>query len=100
MFLLVAFVPLFVLSTPWNIIGFAACLVLFLGELAFWNRRVRGRTKVVGAQRLIGRTARVVTALRPEGQVRLDGEIWAARCDEEAEIGVEVTIVGRERLLL
>ena len=49
---------------------------------------------------MIGETATVVTTCRPDGQVRVGGEIWAARCDEGADIGDEVSIVGRKRLML
>ena len=41
MFLLLAFVLLLVLNSPWNIVGFGTCFVLFIGELLFWNRTVR-----------------------------------------------------------
>jgi membrane protein implicated in regulation of membrane protease activity len=32
--------------------------------------------------------------------VRLDGEIWAARCNAGASPGDRVRVIGRERLLL
>jgi membrane-bound serine protease (ClpP class) len=53
-----------------------------------------------GAETLVGETARVVSDCRPRGQVLVHGEIWEASCDEGADRGDEVTIVGRERLLL
>ena len=42
------------LPSPWNVVGFTICLVLFFGEALLWNRSMRGRKKVVGAQTLIG----------------------------------------------
>jgi membrane protein implicated in regulation of membrane protease activity len=99
-FLIVALVLLLVLPWPWNLVGFVTALVLFLGELFFWNRRVRGRRKEVGAQTLIGKAAAVVSACRPDGQVRLSGEIWAARCEGGADTGETVTVVGRDGLTL
>jgi membrane protein implicated in regulation of membrane protease activity len=99
-FLIVALVLLFVVPSPWNLVGFGCGLVLFGGELGFWHRRVRGKPKKVGAQTLIGTAAIVVTACRPNGQVRLSGEIWAARCDAGADAGETVTVVGRDRLTL
>ena len=100
MLFLLAFVLLIVLGSPWNIIGFGSCFILGLGELLFWNRTVRHKPAVVGAQTLIGREAVVLTPCRPEGQVRLDGEIWQARCAAGADPGDTVRVVGRDGLLL
>ena len=100
MFLLIAVVLLLFVPSPWNLVGFTAALRPFCGEIAFWHRRVRKKPKAVGAQRMIGEKATVVSACDPDGQVRVGEEIWAARCDDGAAAGDEVTIVGRERLVL
>jgi membrane protein implicated in regulation of membrane protease activity len=42
----------------------------------------------------------VVSPCRPEGQVRLDGEIWAARSASGAAIHDSVSVGGRDRLTL
>jgi membrane protein implicated in regulation of membrane protease activity len=99
-FLIVAFVLLFVLPTPWNVVGFAVSLVGFLGELSLWYRTVRHRRVEVGAETLIGQTATVVSACRPDGQVRLLREIWKAHCEDGADPGEEVVVVARKRLTL
>jgi membrane protein implicated in regulation of membrane protease activity len=99
-FLVVALVLLLVLPWPWSLVGFVCSLVLFFGELLFWHRKVRGRRKEVGAQTLIGQEAAVVSACRPEGQVRLSGETWAARCEGGADAGERVMVVGRDGLTL
>ena len=100
MFALVALVLLFLLPHPWNIVGFTCGLVLFLGEVLFWHRRVRGQPKKVGAQILVGKTAAVISACRPNGQVQVSGEIWAARCAGGADQGDTVTVAGRDGLTL
>jgi membrane-bound serine protease (ClpP class) len=100
MFALVALVLLFLLPSPWNLVGFACTLVLFVGEVLFWHRRVRGQPKKVGAQILIGQTATVISACRPDGQVQVSGEIWAARCPGGADQGDTVRVVGRDGLML
>jgi membrane protein implicated in regulation of membrane protease activity len=100
MLIIVAFLLLFVLGSPWNLIGFVAVVVLWFGELTFWHRRVRHLRPAVGAQNLIGRDAVVVSPCRPRGRVRLDGETWGARCAAGADAGDHVRIVGRERLTL
>jgi len=99
-FLIVAIVVLLLAPSPWNLVGFAIGLVVFVCELLFWRRRVRGVRKEVGAGTLIGREATVVSACRPDGQVRLGGETWAARCFEGADVGEAVTIVGLDELTL
>ena len=100
MFFLLAIVLLLVLDHPWNIVGFAICLVLFLCEGYLWNRTVKGRRSAVGPQTLIGQEAQVVSPCRPDGQVRLDGEIWEARCAAGANPGERVRVVARENLTL
>jgi membrane protein implicated in regulation of membrane protease activity len=59
-FLILAIVLLIFLPSPWGLVGFTICLVLFFGELLFWNRTMRGRRKVVGAQTLVGQEAEVI----------------------------------------
>ncbi len=91
---------LFVLSSPWNLIGFLVVIPLWVLELLGWNRTVKRRRRVVGAETLIGRDAVVISPCRPRGQVRLDGEIWAARCDAGAGDRETVRVVGRDGLTL
>ena len=100
MFLLVAVALLVALPSPWNAIGFVACLVLFGGEVVVWNRTVRARRAATGAETLLGQTASVVTACLPDGQVRLAGEIWEAHSDDGAEQGETVVVTGRDGLKL
>jgi membrane-bound serine protease (ClpP class) len=99
-FLILAIVLLLFLPSPWNLVAFLVSLVLFLGELGFWNRTVRGKRKVVGADTLIGSQATVTATCRPTGQVRVSGEIWEARCAAGADPGDTVRVVGREGLAL
>ena len=99
-FLIVGLVLLLLLPSPWNLIGFAACIPIFLGELAFWKIRYRNRRVRVGVETLIGKTATVASTCRPDGQVHLDGEIWEARCAEGADAGETVTVVSRDHLTL
>jgi membrane protein implicated in regulation of membrane protease activity len=99
-FLIVGIVLLLLLPSPWNIVGAACAFVLFLGELFFWNRKVRGQPQQVGAQNLIGQTATVIFTCRPDGQVRVSGEIWAARCPSGADQGATVRIIGLDELTL
>jgi membrane protein implicated in regulation of membrane protease activity len=100
MFFLVAIAVLLVLPDPWNFFAFAASLVAGIGEVAFWNRRVKHGRVAAGAETLIGTTGKVLSRLAPDGQIELSGEIWNARCASGAEVGEAVTVVGREGLTL
>ena len=100
MFLLVGLVLVLLLPSPWNVVALLACIALFFGELAFWNRTVRRHRKRAGAETLIGQAATVVTACQPSGQVRLGGETWDARCDKGADPGDEVVVRARDGLTL
>ena len=100
MFLGLALVLLLVLPSPWNSVGFVIGLVLFAGEVVFWNRTVRQRRAQTGADTLIGQIATVITACRPDGQVRLLGEIWEAHCEEGADPGDSVMVAAHDELKL
>jgi membrane protein implicated in regulation of membrane protease activity len=100
MLIIVAVVLLIFLPGPWNWVAFVVVTLLWFVELYGWNRKVRGRRREVGAETLIGQTAVVTQACRPSGQVRLNGEIWEARCDAGAGEGEQVRVVGRDELLL
>jgi membrane protein implicated in regulation of membrane protease activity len=100
MLILLAFVLLIFVPTPWNLWCFAAGLVLGIGELMFWNRTMRHRQPVSGAQTLIGAEGVALSDCRPRGQVRVDGAIWAADCVEGVDAGDSVRVVARTELVL
>jgi membrane-bound serine protease (ClpP class) len=100
MLIFLAVALLLLLPSPWNVVAFLVLLPLWVVELFAWNRTTKRHKKAVGAQTLIGREAVVSEPCRPVGQVRLDGEIWEARCEAGASTGDRVRITGRERLTL
>ena len=65
-------------------------LATALGGL-WWSQR---REAKVGMEALMGREVEVRKACRPVGEVRVRGEIWKARCDQGADAGDPVRIVG------
>ena len=67
MFLIAALVVLLILNSPWNLIAAAACIVGFAGEVGFWNMKVRGRRRQVGAEALIDASAGTTPGCRPTG---------------------------------
>jgi membrane protein implicated in regulation of membrane protease activity len=98
--LLIGIGLLIVLPEPWGFVALAVCIALFVFEIAFFWRRVRGRDVEVGAHTLLDRVGTVVTPCRPIGQVSVGGELWAARCDGGADIGDVVRIIDRDELVL
>jgi membrane protein implicated in regulation of membrane protease activity len=89
-----------VLPSPWGWIAVVAAGAIDVAETAFFVRWSKRRRAVVGAGTLVGRTAVVVRALAPRGQVKLDGEVWEARASTDVEPGREVVVTAIEGLVL
>ena len=94
MLLLAILLAVFVLEEPWSWIVLVAGVTLELAEtglFVWWSKR---RRSVVGADALVGRTAVVAVDCMPEGQVRVAGELWRARCRGGAAAGDEVVVTA------
>ena len=91
---------IFVVPKPWGLVLVAAAAVVEVGESFFWVHLSRRRRIQMGAETLIGASAEVMTECRPLGQVRVQGELWRARCELGASPGETVRIVGRDALTL
>lgn len=76
----------------WLLIGAGA--LVEVAEATFMLRWSRRRRSVVGTETFVGRRAVAATECAPDGQVRIDGEIWAARCDGGCRAGDGVTVTG------
>lgn len=94
----------FVLAPPWAVAVLVVTVVLEIGEIAalrVWSRRLGSRLKkTTGAEAMIGARAKVVSSCRPEGTVRLKGELWQARCDGGADAGAAVRVQSVDGLTL
>ena len=90
----------FVLPPVWGAVAVVLAAAIEIGETAFWIRLSRRRRVEVGAETLIGAVAVVASPCRPDGHVRLSGELWGARCDEGADAGEPVVVTGRNGLTL
>lgn len=90
----------FVLDEPWSWLAVALGATFELAETGFlvwWSKR---RRVAVGAETLVGRRAVVSADCMPEGQVRIAGEIWRARCAAGAGAGDEVVVLEVDGLTL
>ena len=91
---------LFVVDGVWEWVVVGAGAALELGETAlllWWSKR---RRSVVGAEALVGQRAVVTGDCMPEGQVRVAGELWRARCRGGATVGDEVVVRAVDGLTL
>ena len=100
--LLVAAIFAAVLWLPpgWGVATVAAAAVVEVVEVGFWVWLSRRRRIAVGAETLPGARGVVVTACRPRGQVRVQGELWSATCAEGADPGDEIVVERLEQDLL
>lgn len=84
----------------WAIALLAGTGALETSQTAFWLWYSQRRAVQVGAETLIGRVVEVAEECRPYGYVRVQGELWRARCEEGAARGERVRVTGRDGLTL
>jgi membrane protein implicated in regulation of membrane protease activity len=90
----------FVLDSPWSYAVIAGAVAFEAAEawvLIRWSQR---RTVSMGAETLLGEVGEVVDALRPDGRVRVQGEVWRARAEEEVPAGERVRVRALDGLVL
>jgi membrane protein implicated in regulation of membrane protease activity len=90
----------FVLDEPWSWIVVLVGGTLEVGEswlYVWWSQR---RRPTVGVEALVGRHAVVAAECRPEGQVRVAGELWRARCQPGVSAGETVVVSAVDGLTL
>ena len=97
-------VAVLLLPSPWNwlvVVGAAIVDVLETGSFVWWSRRRRRLTRpAVGIEDLVGRGAVAATPLVPDGQVRVQGEIWAAHSTSQVQKGARVVVRSIDGLVL
>ncbi len=84
----------------WALALLAGTAVFEVSTPIFWLWYSQRRAVQVGAETLLGRVVEVAQECRPYGHVRIEGELWQAHCEEGADRGERVRIVGRDRLTL
>ena len=95
MALVAGFVLFVLLDSPWGAIALALGAMLEVGEAYGWYRYL-GRIKVrTGAEGLVGQSAVASEDCRPQGRVRVAGEIWNARCPAPGGVGEGEWVVIR-----
>lgn len=82
------------------IAGVSLTTAIFLGGALWLIAQIRKAKPVTGAESMAGRTALAKTALNPEGQVLVNGEIWTARADQPVAVGETVEVISVDNLKL
>lgn len=90
----------FVLPPVWGLAAVIVAAVIEIAEFFFWIWLSKRRGVQAGREALPGKTAKVASTCRPEGQVRLDGELWKARCEAGADVGESVRVAAIDGLTL
>ena len=91
---------LFVLPSPWGLVAVAIGAILEIAETGlfiWWSKRMRAK---VGVDSMVGKRGVAVSDLWPEGQVKVSGEIWKARCEGGCDVGTAVVVRAIDALTL
>ena len=90
----------FWLPTGWGIAAILAGLAIEIGESAFWVRLSRRLRPATGAEALVGAEGVAASDCRPEGTVRVVGELWGAVCAEGVSEGEPIVVESVSGLTL
>jgi membrane protein implicated in regulation of membrane protease activity len=91
---------LFLVPRPWGWALVAAAALYEVGTLWLGWRWSRSRDEVVGAAALVGTVALVTEDCRPDGWVRVRGELWRAQCTHGVGTGEPVRVLAVRDLTL
>jgi membrane-bound serine protease (ClpP class) len=89
-----------VVHGSWAVALISGTATLEVSQTLFWLWYSQRRAVQVGAEALTGVVVEVADECRPYGHVRVQGELWRARCVEGAARGERVRIAGRDGLTL
>jgi membrane protein implicated in regulation of membrane protease activity len=92
LFFIGVLLAIFVLPPPWGLVAIAIGATLDIGETGvflWWSKR---RTAAVGVDVLVGKTGVAIGQLWPDGQVKVGGELWRARCAGGCDAGTRVVV--------
>lgn len=90
----------FVLPRAWGVVLVVLAAAIEVAEIWVWIRLSRRGKVRAGAEALVGATGVAVTDCRPDGSVRVRGELWRARCDAGVGAGERIRITRLEGLTL
>jgi membrane-bound serine protease (ClpP class) len=100
LFVIALLLAIFVLPSPWGVIAVVVALTIDLVEVGVGIWYSKRRKAKVGASALVGLTGVALEALGPRGQVKVNGEIWRARCEVGCDAGAAIVVRAVEGLTL
>ena len=80
------------LPTHWGIAAMLVGMTVEIGEAAFWIRLSQRRRPASGAEALVGAEGVATSPCRPEGHVRVNGELWRAVCPPGVDAGEPIVV--------
>jgi membrane protein implicated in regulation of membrane protease activity len=87
------------LDPPWRWIAIGSLATVEALEIMVWLRLRRLRS-MTGAEAMVGAKGRALTDCAPDGQVRVKGQIWRARCPDGAAAGDDMVVTRVDGLRL
>ena len=99
MSLIGAVLAFYFLDGALRIVVIAFLLATDVVEIFIWLKW-RKKRSVTGIDALIGKTGTAVTECTPDGQVKVNGQIWKATCEGGAGSGDRVVVTAAEGLRL
>lgn len=100
LFLVALALAIFVLPSPWGIVAVTAGGLIDIAETVLFIRWSKRRQATVGVESLVGKRGVAVGDLWPEGQIKIDGEIWRGRCEGGCDAGTAVVVRAVDGLTL
>ncbi len=101
---LIVLLILWLLKIPISLAIIIFLLLLFVVAILVMHRLIiptLHKKVVTGSEGMIGLKGKAIEALVPEGLIRVSGEYWKARADDEnVAVGEQVEIVGLDGLTL
>ncbi|MFC2122554.1 NfeD family protein [Bacteroidota bacterium] len=86
---------------PWLNVIIVVSIIAFIAASIYYGIRAHQSQALSGREELVGKSAEVITALAPKGEVFIQGELWKAILDEgQAQPGEEVLITKVDGLKL
>jgi membrane-bound serine protease (ClpP class) len=84
---------------PWRWVIIGALLATDVVQITVWLRW-RKKKSITGIDTIVGAPGRAMTALDPDGQVKVRGQVWTAHSTDPIEVGDDVTVTAVEGLKL
>jgi len=100
LFLIALLLAIFVLPSPWGLVAVVVAAVLDIAETGLFMWWSKQRRSAVGVETIVGRRGVAVGRLSPEGQVKVDGEIWRALCPVGCDTGTDIVVRSVDGLTL